>query len=147
MGRVSPGREREGCGGWHINKSYQLDAGDVLLPPQVLLHGGTQGREAIVSIHHHVHKAVHHGRQEGWNIGGALRKGRLSATHPSGLTLKSGKMDKLISRVTAGWINYTFLLEGFGYLRLCVVVCVWGLFLWLVLEAWSFMFIVCCEWQ
>ena len=44
---------------------YQLYAGDVLLPPQVLLHRWAKGRKAIVSIHDHVHKAVHHGGQKG----------------------------------------------------------------------------------
>ncbi|MPC95441.1 hypothetical protein E2C01_090653 [Portunus trituberculatus] len=46
-------------------KMLQLYAGDVLLPPQVLLHRWAKGGKAIVSIHDHVHKAVHHGGQKG----------------------------------------------------------------------------------
>ena len=40
----------------------QLEDGQVLLPPEVLGHLGSEGRQAVVRVHQYVDEAVHHGR-------------------------------------------------------------------------------------
>ena len=38
--------------------SHQLKFGDITFPPQVRTHMRTNSRQTIISIHHHVHKAI-----------------------------------------------------------------------------------------
>lgn len=69
--------EDEGAG-----ELYQLEDGQVLLPPEELGDLGTQGRQSVVRVHEHVDEAVDHRRQEGCRSkrggGGVEERGRLS---------------------------------------------------------------------
>ena len=51
----------------NIDVSYHLKHSDVLLPPEVLPHPFSKGREHVVGVHDSVHKAVQHWRKEGCN--------------------------------------------------------------------------------
>ena len=48
-----------------IDLSYHLKHSDVFLPPEILSHPFSKGREHVVGVHDGVHKAVQHRREEG----------------------------------------------------------------------------------
>lgn len=43
--------------------TYQLNSGEVLLPPEVLLVGGAQGRQAVVGVHDDMDHTVQQGME------------------------------------------------------------------------------------
>lgn len=44
--------------------NYQLQDGQVLLPPQVFVHVWSQGGQSVVCVHQNVNERVDHGREE-----------------------------------------------------------------------------------
>ena len=42
---------------------HQLDGGEVLLPPEVGLQGGSAGGQQVVEVHHGVHPRVQEGKE------------------------------------------------------------------------------------
>ena len=60
--------EQENAVGTAHRELQQLQLGDVLLPPQILLHFRAKGCECVVSVHHHMNQRIEEYLIRNWHF-------------------------------------------------------------------------------